>query len=66
MNAYRLRIEQLDSAHHDLEASVNRLSDLIFVGADTLLITIGRSVCQTLERILESANAQVCAVEDGA
>lgn len=66
LTAYRSRIEQVDGARHDLETSVSRLTELINVGADTLLITIGRSVCQTLERILETANAHACAVEDGA
>lgn len=64
--SYRRRIDQVDSARHDLETSVSRLTELISVGADTLLITIGRSVCQTLERILESAKAHAGAVEDGA
>lgn len=66
LDAYRRRITHVDAAHHELELSVERLSDLIAVGADTLLITIGRSVCQTLARILESARAHLSAVEDGA
>ena len=66
LEAYRQRIARVNSAHGDLELSVNRLSELIFVGADTLLITIGRSVCETLTRILESAQAHVAAIEDGA
>ena len=66
IDAYRRRIAHVDAAQHELELSVERLSDLISVGADTLLITIGRSVCQTLERIVESARAHLSAVEDGA
>ena len=64
--AYRRRIDQVDSARHNLASSVERLADLIDVGADTLLITIGQSVCQVLLRILESANAHAYAIEDGA
>lgn len=66
LEAYRRRIAQVDSAYGDLESSVSRLSELIFVGADTLLITVGKSVCDTLARILESAQAHVAALEDGA
>lgn len=66
LNAYRRRISHVDAAQHELELSVEHLSDIIVVGADTLLITIGRSVCQTLARNLESAQAHLSAVEDGA
>ena len=66
LDAYRRRITRVDAVQHDLELSVERLSDLIAVGADTLLLTIGRSVCETLGRILQAARAHASALEDGA
>jgi len=66
IDAYRRRIAHVDAAQHELELSVERLSDLIGVGADTLLITLGRSVCHQLERIVESVRAHLSAVEDSA
>jgi len=64
--AYRARIAHVDAAHDELAASIERLSDLMFIGADLLLITVGRSVCQTLARLVESAQAHAAALEDGA
>ena len=64
--AYRARIQHVDAAHDELAESVERLTDLVFIGADLLLITIGRSICQTLARLVESANAHATALEDGA
>ncbi len=64
--AYRARIKALETMNGDILASIERLRDLLDVGADILLVTVGRSVCDTLARILESANAHVTALDDGA
>jgi len=66
LTAYRSRIEELETMNHDLVVSVERLSDLLDVGADILLIAIGRAVYETLGRILESAAAHLTALDDGA
>ena len=64
--AYRSRIDALETMNDGIIVSVERLRDLLDVGADILLVTIGRSVYDTLARILESANAHATALEDGA
>ncbi len=64
--AYRSRIKTLEAMNDDIIVSVERLRDLLDVGADILLVTVGHSVYDTLARILESANAHVTALDDGA
>ena len=64
--AYRSRLKALETMNGDILVSVERLRDLLEVGADILLVTVGRSVYDTLARILESANAHVTALDDGA
>ncbi len=66
LTAYRLRIEELETMNHDLVVSVERLSDLLDVGADILLVAIGRAIYETLARIVESATAHLAALDDGA
>jgi len=66
IDAYRGRITQVSSDHHRLSESVEHLDGLLEAGGDALLLWVGLAVVQTLDRILEAAEAHASALGDGA